>query len=73
MSRRGIEAFSFGERSNVLRIYNKVAERQHRYALLTARAKRKYTPVAELPTFKQMFEHPSTGVTLTRVERQLAG
>jgi hypothetical protein len=73
MGRRGIETFYLGKRPNVIRIYNKVAERQHRYALLNARAKRKNTPVSELLTFEQMFGHPPVGVTLTRVERQIAG
>jgi hypothetical protein len=73
MGRRGIETFYLGKRPNVIRIYNKVVERQHRFSVLMARAKRKSTPVSELLTFEQMFGHPSTGVTLTRVERQIAG
>jgi hypothetical protein len=73
MGRRGVETFYLGKRPNVIRIYNKVAERQHRYSLVIARQKRKHTPTSELPTFEQMFGHPASGVTLTRVERQIAG
>jgi hypothetical protein len=72
MGRRGIETLYFGKRPNVFRIYNKVAERQYRYAQMAARVKRSGT-LAELPSFADKFGHASEGVTLTRVERQIAG
>ena len=72
MGRRGVETFYFGKRPNVIRAYNKVAERQYQYSRMLARAKRNNT-VSELQTFEQMFGHPPSGRVLTRVERQLAG
>ena len=71
--RRGIETIYFGKRPNVIRVYNKVAERQYQYSRMLARAKRNDVPVAELRTFEQIYSHTPTGCVLTRVERQIAG
>jgi hypothetical protein len=72
MGRRGIETFYLGKRPNVIRIYNKVAERSYQYGRMLARAKKDGVPVSELPTFEGVFGHPAAGFTLTRVERQIA-
>jgi hypothetical protein len=73
MGSRGVETFYYGKRPNVIRVYNKVAERLYRYRMVVARQKRKHVPQSEIPTFEQMFGHGITGVVLTRVERQIAG
>jgi hypothetical protein len=73
MGRRGVETFYLGKRPNVIRVYNKVAERQYQHNRMAARAKRAGIPASEVPTFEAIFSHPPTGFTLTRVERQMAG
>ena len=73
MGRRGVETIYFGKRPNVIRVYNKVAERQYQYSRMLARAKRNNIPVTELQTFEQIYGHSPTGCVLTRVERQIAG
>lgn len=72
MGSKGIQTFYFGRRPNVFRIYDKVAERQYRYRQWIARARRRGTPDAEIPTFEQMFGHSESSFILTRVERQMA-
>lgn len=71
MGRCGVETIYFGKRPNVIRIYDKVAERQHRYGQMVARLKRR--DAIQIPSFEDVFGHASTGITLTRVERQIAG
>jgi hypothetical protein len=70
MGSKGVQTFYLGKRPNVVRIYNKVAERQYQYRRLKAKAKREAEPLSQ--TFEQMFGHPEDGFILTRVERQMA-
>ncbi len=73
MGSNGVQTFYLGKRPNVIRVYNKVDERKMQYAKLKARARRELGTVSEFPSFEQMYGHPNTGFTLTRVERQIAG
>jgi hypothetical protein len=67
MGRQRIETLYLGKRPNCFRIYDKIAEYKHQYARLTRRA----SDAAELPTFESAYGYPETGITLTRVERQI--
>jgi hypothetical protein len=69
---KSVQTFYLGKRPNLFRIYDKVAERRKRYALLKFRAKREDT-LAALLSFEEMFGHADSGLTLTRVERQMGG
>jgi hypothetical protein len=69
MGRREVQTLYLGKRPNVFRIYDKLAEYHHQYARLTRRA----SDAAELPSFEEAYGHPESGVTLTRVERQMGG
>ncbi len=69
MGRREVQTFYLGKRPNVFRIYDKLAEYHHQYAQLTRRA----SDAAEVPSFEEAYGFPESGVTLTRVERQMGG
>lgn len=69
MGRQRVQTFYLGKRPNCFRVYDKIAEYQHQYARLTRRA----SDAAELPSFEQTYGYPESGVTLTRVERQMGG
>jgi hypothetical protein len=69
MGRKVVQTFYLGKRPNCFRIYDKLAEYHHQYAQLTRRA----SDAAELPSFEQAYGYPESGVTLTRVERQIGG
>jgi hypothetical protein len=80
MGKTGVETFYYGRRPNLVRIYNKIAERLGEYSRLKKRAwweaKRKAMggPVAFcFPDFETTFGYPEKGLILTRVERQIAG
>ena len=62
MGRKGVETFYLGKRPNVIRVYSKVAERQHQYARMRARSKRAGIQVSEVPTFEAMFGSSNRGV-----------
>jgi hypothetical protein len=63
------QTFYLGKRPNCFRIYDKIAEYRHQYAQLT----RRISDPAELPDFQTKYGYPKTGITLTRVERQIGG
>jgi hypothetical protein len=69
MGGQQVETFYLGKRPNCFRIYDKIAEYKHQYAHLTWRA----LDAAELPAFEAVYGYPETGLTLTRVERQIGG
>jgi hypothetical protein len=69
MGFRGPETLYLGRRPNVIRCYDKVAERKHAYAKFC----RRVSADAELPSFEDTYGIPETGFTLTRVERQIGG
>jgi hypothetical protein len=69
MGKQKVETLYFGKRPNCFRIYDKIAEFKHQYAQLTRRA----SDAAELPSFDDVYGYPESGVTLTRVERQIGG
>jgi hypothetical protein len=84
MGKSGVETFYLGKRPNVIRIYNKIAERRGEYMRLKRRALTEAKTLAMrepmgtpfmflFPSFEQMFGYPETGFILTRVERQIAG
>lgn len=69
MGKQTVETLYFGKRPNCFRIYDKIAEFKHQYAQLTRRA----SDAAELPSFADAYGYPASGITLTRVERQIGG
>jgi len=69
MGRRQVQTLYFGKRPNCFRIYDKIAEYRHQYDQLA----RGLSDAAELPSFDEVYGYPATGVTLTRVERQMGG
>jgi hypothetical protein len=69
MGRRVVQTYYLGKRPNLFRAYDKLAEFRHQYDQL----KRRASDAAELPSFEQVYGYPETGVTLTRVERQMGG
>jgi hypothetical protein len=80
MGKTGVETFYYGRRPNLVRVYNKIAERLAEYSRLKKRAwgeaKKKAMggPVAfSFPDFETTFGYPEKGLILTRVERQIAG
>lgn len=58
-----------GMRPNCYRIYDKIAEWRQRFAQF----RRRNRNTGQLPSFQDVFGYPETGVTLTRVERQMGG
>jgi hypothetical protein len=65
---RKIEYLRFGRSPNLIRVYDKVAERKAHFA----RMLKHVSPDAELPTFEETFGFPEDA-TLTRIERQSGG
>jgi len=63
------QTFYLGKRPNCFRIYDKIAEYRHQYAQLT----RRISDPAEFLDFQTKYGYPETGITLTRVERQIGG
>ena len=80
MGRTGVETFYLGKRPNVIRIYNKIAERRQEYmrlkrrALAEAKKRAMGGPIVfDFPSFEATSGFPEEGLILTRVERQIAG
>lgn len=66
LERTNVETLYFGKRPNVVRIYDKTAERRAEYQRLVRKAKN------PLPTFQARYGHLESEI-LTRVERQYGG
>ena len=69
MGKGVIQTLYYGKRPNVYRIYDKLAEYQHQYRVLT----RGTSSDQELPPIEQVFPIPEDVNYLTRIERQIAG
>ncbi len=69
LGRGEIQTLYLGSRPNCFRIYNKIAELKKRYDAL----KRSESEEHPLPSFEELYGHPSEGFVLTRVERQFGG
>jgi hypothetical protein len=65
---RQIQYLRFGRSPNLIRVYDKGAERKARFAQMIKHVSRD----AEMPTFEQTYGIPED-VTLTRIERQMGG
>jgi len=79
MGKTGVETFYLGKRPNVIRMYNKIAERWQEYsrrkkrALFEAKKQARGGPLNfSFPAFEALFGYPEEGLILTRVERQIA-
>jgi len=66
--RKQCETLYFGQRPNLLRIYDKTAERRVRYKQLV----RKWKSDNPVPSFQERYGHPDDAI-ITRVERQYGG
>jgi hypothetical protein len=65
---RQVQYLRFGKSPNLVRVYDKVAERRAHYSQMMKRVSRD----AEHPTFEQTFGIPEDAI-LTRIERQMGG
>lgn len=70
IGRRGVETITLGARPNLFRIYDKAAERAHRYDVRARNAKKLGRSI---PTYEELYGHPRENYLLTRVERQYGG
>jgi hypothetical protein len=67
MGNGGVQTLYFGKRPNCYRIYDKIAELRHQYHRL-----RRGEDRDAFPPFEEIYGYPESGLTLTRVERQIA-
>lgn len=67
MGRAAIETLYYGKRPNMLRAYDKMAERRE----TLARASRRCLPHEKKKTFEEMFGFADEGQIITRIERQI--